>query len=47
MFKGSVLVFQFDEFLLVALEHVDFILEVANDEVFLVGLDLVRGVEVG
>ena len=41
------MIFEFDEFLLVALEDVDFILEVADDDVLLVGLDVVGGVEVG
>jgi len=47
MFECSILVFESDEFLFVAFEKVDFLLEMGDDDFFLVGLDFERGVEVG
>jgi hypothetical protein len=47
VFEGAVLIFEPDEFLFVPFEDVDLVLEVSDDDVFLVGLDLERGVEVG
>jgi hypothetical protein len=44
--EGSVLVLEFDELLFVAFEDVDLVLEVADDDLFLVGFDLEGGVEV-
>lgn len=44
MLECSVLIFEFDEFLLVPFEYVDLILEMSDDEVFLVWLNLVGGV---
>lgn len=40
MLECSVLVFQFDEFLLVSFEYVNLILQMPNDDVFLVGLNI-------
>lgn len=47
VFECSVLVFEFDEFLLIFFEDVDFVLEVSDDDVLLVGLNLEGRVEVG
>jgi hypothetical protein len=46
VFKGSVLIFESDEFLLVAFEDIDLILKMTDNDILLVGLDLDRGVEV-
>ena len=46
MFECSVLVFEFDEFLLIFFEDVDFVLEVSDDDILLVGLNLEGRVEV-
>lgn len=47
MLEGSILIFQFDEFLLIPSQQIDFLLEVGDDNFLLVGLDLERGVEIG
>jgi len=43
MFECTVLVFEFDEFLLVSFGEVDFLLEVDDDDFFLVGFDFEGG----
>lgn len=47
MFQGAILIFEFDELLLVAFEDVDLVLEVSDDDVLLVGFDLEGRVKVG
>ena len=47
MFKGSVLFIKFDEFLFISLEDVNFIVEVADEDIFLVGFHFDGGVEEG
>ena len=47
MFEGSVLIIKFEEFLFISLEDVDFVVEVADEDVFLVGFHFDGGVEEG
>lgn len=47
MFESSILIFESDEFLLISFEDVDLILEMSDDDIFLIGLDFEGRVEVG
>lgn len=47
MFEGSVLIIKFDEFLFISLEDVDFIVEVTDEDIFLIGFHFDGGVEEG
>jgi hypothetical protein len=47
VFECAVLILESDEFLFIAFEDIDLILEVCNDDFLLVGFDLEWRVEVG